>query len=376
MSMSPLSRIRHELWNRLPHNWRDPLADAGRWIARATSPPRIIEALKTLSWLAPLTLLIWIYAEREQIDSIDQSIPIEVRSDDPNRFVTLRMPDKNVVAQLSGPRARLEEIRRQVQPQGDRPSVIITIDPNLPPQDVHQLDTAQQLSRNPIFVRSGITVGNCKPARLPVYVDEFVERELDVQAPAGATNIVGAPIFDPRRVKVRAPKSYFAEAERLGPLVVEAELASTELLDKPGPHEASVPVSCPRLRQDRNVTYTPNKVTAAFEVRQADVKYTIPSMAVFVAGPQNLLSQYRVDCAPSVANVTVIGPPDKIELLQREDFPKPKAVLEVSGDDLPADVPRPPRRLIYRGLPEGVRVSPADEQRALEFTLVKLPSDQ
>ncbi|HMB94581.1 MAG TPA: hypothetical protein VKK61_00940, partial [Tepidisphaeraceae bacterium] len=176
-----------------------------RSLRLSMSRVNLIATLKTLSWLVPLTLLIWIYAEREQVDKIDnQSIPFDVASGDFNKFVSLRMEDKNVMAELSGPRSRLDEIRQKIAPHGDSPQVIITIDPNLRPGP-HELDTAQQLANSPIFARSGIIISNCIPAHLQVSVDEFVEREIDVQAPPNVTNLVGATIFEPRQIKIRAP---------------------------------------------------------------------------------------------------------------------------------------------------------------------------
>src|SRR5215212_8683287 len=59
----------------------------------------IVSNLKTLAWVVPLTLLIWIYAEREQVaPAKDVSVPFELTSPDPGRIVTLRPPqDKNLI---------------------------------------------------------------------------------------------------------------------------------------------------------------------------------------------------------------------------------------------------------------------------------------
>src|SRR5687768_9263153 len=70
-----------------------------------------INFLKSLPWVVPLTVLIWVYAEREQLaDEPKVTFPIEVRTSDPNRVVTLVSPrEKIIMAQLTGPRANLDK---------------------------------------------------------------------------------------------------------------------------------------------------------------------------------------------------------------------------------------------------------------------------
>ncbi len=363
-----------------PPGFRDrakvELAGMARWLQRSTSRENLVAGIKTLAWLVPLTLLIWIYAEREQVYTTeDRPVPIEVRSSDADRFVELRLPGRElaVTAQLSGPRGKVEEVEQRIA-RGDK--VVITVPDSLSTGQVHELETAQQLAHNAIFASNGVSVSNCKPMRIPVYVDEYIEREVEVQAPSSA-NLVAPPIFEPRRVTVRAPRHVISQAEEQGNLAVYADLAGAGLLDKPGPHEGvTLRVQAPLLPRE-NVTYTPSSVKATFEIKQADQKYTIPSVAIFISGPRNLLKRYNVECADTLANVTVIGPPDQIDLLRREDSPKPKAELEVSRDDLPAGVVHTGRlRFLFPDRADGVRVSPEDAQRAVEYKLVEQAPEQ
>src|SRR5215208_2440283 len=99
----PTQRPGRQPLHSLRERARDQSWRAAEWLRRCLERENLIAGLKTFSWLAPLTLLIWIYAEREQVDRLEnQTIPIEVRSNDPNLFVQLQMgenkDDKNVVA--------------------------------------------------------------------------------------------------------------------------------------------------------------------------------------------------------------------------------------------------------------------------------------
>ncbi|HEY1629363.1 MAG TPA: hypothetical protein VGF52_05860 [Tepidisphaeraceae bacterium] len=346
----------------------------GRWGRQSMSRSNLLAGLKTLSWLVPLTLLIWIYAEREQIDKADNiSIPIEIQSVDYNKHISLQMEDKNVVAELSGPRSQLEEIRQKLLPQGDRPSVVLRIDP---PLGQYNPNTADLLNASPIFAHTGVTISNCKPASLPIFVDEFVERDVDVQAPPSVSNLVKQPIFDPKQVKIRAPQREMDRIESSGRLVAYADMASTGVLDKPGNHEAVVRVTSPGLNV-QDASYNPANVSANFDVRQSDVQFTIPSVVVNLEGPNYLLNKYEVQYKDTIYDVKVMGPPDKIAALQRDDTTKPYGILHVTGDDrpTPTSAGQHTRRLEFK-MPDGVRLDPQDDQRSIDFTLVERPTQQ
>src|SRR3954464_14096511 len=105
-------------------SWRDDVsAEWVRFRSRLTRD-NIISNLKTLAWVVPLTLLIWIWAEREQVQPAkDVVVPFELTSVDANRVITLKgSQDSNLVLELSGPQARLQELLNRLHggamPQG------------------------------------------------------------------------------------------------------------------------------------------------------------------------------------------------------------------------------------------------------------------
>ena len=70
------------------------IARAGPQREQRTMAGRLIDGLKTFLWVAPLTVLIWIYAEREQIATLpDVPVAIEVRSAATDRVVMLVSPE-------------------------------------------------------------------------------------------------------------------------------------------------------------------------------------------------------------------------------------------------------------------------------------------
>src|SRR5580765_6069993 len=98
---------------KLPYrSWRDDMSSGWRRFAANITRENIVSNLKTLAWVVPLTLLIWIWAEREQVQPAkDVAVPFELTSGDPNRVVSLKgAQDSNLVLELAGPQARLQEL--------------------------------------------------------------------------------------------------------------------------------------------------------------------------------------------------------------------------------------------------------------------------
>jgi hypothetical protein len=353
-----------------PSRW---LATGGRWIHRNFTRENVIQTFKTLASVVPLTILIWVYAEREQIrQEPDVSISIEVRCNDPRRVVSLKKPypDKVVVAELDGPPSTLDAVVERLERRsGDEPAVEIFVDPLLEPGMVHEIDTAAALSANPLF--RGISISSCQPPKLEVYVDELEERDLEVQAPAGITNLVGPPVFTPRTVKVRGPKESLDELEKQHKLIAEAELGSFEAMNVPGPHD--FPVVRIKPLDDPNVTFSPPNVEAVVSVRESDVSGTIRSVPIWVYGPPDVMARCHVELSnPVLTNVKVTGPAESIDLVNRPDYsPKPHALLEIKNED---ELGKPLERLVRFDLPPDLKLHVNEElsQQKIDFRLVPL----
>src|SRR2546423_206869 len=85
-----------------------------RWFRETFNREQLVSSLKSLVWVAPLTLLIWVYAEREQQKDQPAQFQVEVRSGGAGQVA--RIVDQSgaqaatVSAVLHGPKARLGEV--------------------------------------------------------------------------------------------------------------------------------------------------------------------------------------------------------------------------------------------------------------------------
>jgi hypothetical protein len=338
----------HRLEYAPPPTFRDKIA---RYLP---SPEQFVNFLKTLIWVAPLTLLIWIYAEREQ--NVTQEgiiVPIEVTTSNPNRIVTLRGPaDKNIVLELSGPRAKIDHIRDLLKPDPTKGAQIaIDIDPQISAGE-NKPATIQLINNNPIFKANGITVKSAQPPYLVVDIDTYEEREVPVKpSPDVAGLLTDQTHFTPDTIKVRAPKSLI-ETESKHSLFVYADLSNRdEIKTRTGLFKIdSVPVYWPGQRE--NVHLTPTSITATLDIKLRDITLTIASIPI--SKETSIDFNGKVECDDRIYNVVVSGPPEQIELLKKDAF-KPKAVLEIFSLDA-KDI------LIHRklkfDLPAGVSLTP------------------
>jgi hypothetical protein len=327
--------------------------------------------LRSLPWVVPLTLLIWIYAEREQLaDEPKVTIPIDVRTSDPNRYVTLVSPrEKNIMAELTGPRAALEKVKERLAPHGDAAAIQIDVDPPISAGE-HELFTAQ-IQNNPIFKDAGITVTNCQPSLLRVFVDQVEEREFTVKAPpAVAANLEQSPTFEPAKVKVRGPVAVLDNAPDR---IIYANFSGLDsVLRTPGQHEEPAVPLTPPFKDGDHVTINPKTVRAFLKVKEADVTLKLDYVPIYNLDPQGLLAKHKVTfpagTTPTLSNVTVIGPKDQIDVLKDPKHePKPVAVLRLNRED--ADGKLHERTLLILGLPDGVTPIPEDANRKIEFKL-------
>lgn len=349
-------------------DYAPPLTFGERLFRYLPARDSVFGFLKTLVWVAPLTLLIWVYAEREQ--NVTQSgiiVPIEVRTSDPNRIVTLRGPaDKNVVLELYGPRAKVDHIRDLLKPNPkDGAPLVIDIDPQVAAGE-NKPTTISQINNNAVFKNNGITVKSAQPPYLVVDIDTYDEQDAIVKAPPEVAKLLSDKTqFNPGTVKVRAPKSLFENASK-EPIFVYADLSNREELKTTATGTIKldgIPVYWPGHRE--NVHISPFTVIANLDIKPRDIPFTIPSVTIFKESPADFDKDYIVKYNPYVSNVAVTGPREQIELLKNGY--KYKAVLEVNN--LNKDLGRGPLKFDF---PPGVTLSPDWVKNAVcDYTTVR-----
>ena len=332
-----------------------------RWARDTFNREQLLSSLRALAWVAPLTLLIWIYAEREQQLSSPSQFQIVVKTTDRNQIASfVNGSDQNVAATLKGPKARVDKAIDLLDPRAGGGPVVIVIDGNRPPNQ-YEIDILAHIEKDQRLVDNGITVENCQPRSVRVDVDTLQEIDLAVRADPQA-RFVTPPTFDPATVRVTVPSAALRAVK--GELYAKANLPPLP----PGPHSLkAVPVTVDGL--DPKITIRPTTVAAMLEVGQADVSHLVDSLPVFptMAVDQQTLQNYTLRHDQFLSNVRVYGPPEKIRQLQSFTVTaRPEAHFKVTDNDLGKQ--RITRELRYE-LPEGIRLG-EDAPKTITFDLV------
>jgi hypothetical protein len=345
----------------------------------------LLEFARTMVWVAPLTLLIWIYAEREQKATVDNvRVRVEVQSENPQRVVKIVQPsDRLMTLTLEGPRARVDAVRSQLA-GGDRAQPLIVVLDGTVPLGRTALRAAARLSESQLLSENGVVVRLATPIDLEVDVDELATTEAVIKAAPATTNLEGTPVFTPATVMLTGPSGLLAqltERDESGRPIVYGALDTIPALRQPTAATGGsldIPDVALRLpREDPQLRIDRATVAARVTVRAADARFEIPSIPVFPLASMKLLDDYRAEFPPTLTNVSVTGPADRIEALRRnwQTTANLRAVLSISRDDLPEGQVRR-RKLLYM-LPEGITATPEQQAKEVEFTLTsRLPIPQ
>lgn len=337
-----------------------------RWARDTFNREQVLSSLRALMWVAPLTLLIWIYAEREQQAVRTAQFQIVVKSADPTQVASLTsVSDQNVRAILKGPRARLEAATEKLDPRSNS-AVQIIIDGNRAPGQ-YEVDILAQIQKDNRLEGSGITIQDCTPRQVRVEVDRLEELDLEVRADPQA-RFLSPPIFDPQKVKISAPAAAIRSAIRSagGTLYAKANLPSLA----PGPHTLKAVTVTVEGLADAQATLRPGTVSAVVEVGQADVRFRIDSLPISpnVAFDLQAFATHDLRFERFLSNVSVYGPPDKIRELEKGTLmPRPEASFKVTDKDLGQQRVVAP---IKYDLPEGIRLA-EDAPKTITFDLVR-----
>lgn len=336
-------------------------------VQRTPVGKRILNVLRNLAWVVPLTILIWVYAEREQQEKPQTlSVPVIIKSERPDRIVSMMTPgDRTLNATIEGTRAHMDKAREQLLRQG-----AITITVGTPIQvGTQTLPALDQIRDIAVFADNGIIVDSVSPATITLQVDEVIDGvEVRPEVPADIkARVDGAVDFDPPAVRLRGPRSMLLGAT---PPVVVADI--TEPMLGKGAGVVDIPAVPLRLKEKdprELVTITPSVVKARARLRSSTITYTISTVPVFISGPVSLLDKYRVNFSngPFIPRVTVIGPEEQIRKIESREFVA-KATLELRTEDARE---RPLPRAPSYTLPENVRVVEGDANRPIAFELVE-----
>lgn len=336
--------------------------DMWRDFKRGFTRENIISNLKTLLGVVPLTILVWIYAEQQQLVTDKATVRIAITSADPaHRFVTLLSPsDGTLELTLQGAPSGIDRVKSELEEQMMSQPLSVEVGGEVP-EGQQLLPALDEIASNRTFYSKGVTVLSCSPEMLSIRVDPVEDRVVSVQAPPDTPGLIKA-VFQPAQVTMRGSSRLLDDLQRRGQLVAVADLTDEPVLKQPGEH----PNVLIHLLPQENITFEPSSVTADLTVGQAEQTLDVSPVPVKVLATKWLMDNYKFDYKEVLAEpVTLIGPPEQIALVDPRS-PKLIAVVELGNDDAGRHEVKP---LTFQneGLPDGVRVKAESAPRTMQI---------
>lgn len=287
-----------------------------------------IQSLKTFLWVAPLTVLIWIYAEREQLATqLGVQARVQLQLSNPAERILIGSAEQpSISLDLQGPRANLDAVRDQLL-SGRKLELLVTEDVNFD----SDISVADRIARSDLLTKNAVVVIAVRPASLHVRVDAkmAIPRPITIQP---TQQLVGTVTFDPAEVTVTGPQSVLSDPNVQSRLVVYADMA--KFVGKtPGRYDETVKLF---LKEPiENVALETKTAHAKVEIVTATqgTRLTFP---VMVLVPAAILKEdkYKIEAqAPTLPNVEVSGPAASIRLLTEGKF-IPEVVVKIPPDQL------------------------------------------
>ena len=345
----------------------------GRHARRAWTRRRTMEVLQTLAWTAPLTLLLWVWAQDQQIEEqAVQNVRVDLRHADPQVAIGLLRATPGVASNslpvtltLRGSRSGLDEVLRPLREEGRPMEAVVSPEP----APRLSLDLRPVLAENPLFVEGGVTLAAVSPAAVEVRVEAIAEASAPVVAGGElpASEVTDEPTFDPPRVALRGPQALLRALANLSD-GGEVEVAARLPADWPeGGATRPVPVELPPTLRSRaeaalgagsldRLRIEPATVEATLTRRaRALEERELPTVPIWVDKPAALEGRATVllpDLAePVLNNVRVRGPASAIRRLGQAGS-RVRARLPLTGDDRNRVGSRFERQIVWDAPPD------------------------
>ncbi len=300
--------------------------------------------LKTIGLVIVITVLIWLWAEAENLRRVTMTPRLQFPAVSGDLVVRVDDPDwraESVTVRLEGPTAAIDDAERVLR----SPVVITPGVPGFPAEPgEHTLRVADLLRQHPELSRIGITITDTQPATIDVRVARLVTRELPVRADLTGIEVEGDVTIRPSTVSVTMPEAAAAAIGERGTvgggaggaqaIAVISENDRRQLRED-GAQTVTASIVLPEVLADfEPVTVTPEQVRVTLRTRKQQDEIVVPSVPVWITMPNTEGTGWDIRVhTPIIRNVTVRGPAAEIAKVRSREL-LPIAFVVLSSDDL------------------------------------------
>lgn len=358
-------------------SWGERVRSLGvrsRRLKRGWSRERVMDVLRTMAYVVPLTLLVWVWAQDQQIDFRPQSnVPIRLDHVDASKVVTVvSTPGGDEIGQdgslrvgsitFQGPRTGLRALAE------DASAALLEVRLR---RDVGEstVSLRDELNQVEALREAGVTVREVTPAYVVVRIEERAQVEARFVA-AGDAEQFASVAFEPPTVTLSGPAGVLRTLEAAdGTVLLPVQVPVAEA---PLGQQQDVTLSVPVPGGRAGVAPEEVEVRVSFTRREERLEsLTLPFPVPVYTQASSALPVVAEGISPVITGVRVRGPAHAIARLRNASQDDPlraqiRAVLHLERDD-EARVGEQVTRQVELILPEGVTLEGAPP--TVPFTL-------
>lgn len=298
------------------------------------------EALRTLLIVVPLTMLIWVYAEKAQSRPDNRSVKISFKTGNADFAATVD-PDESVTLSLEGPQGQLDQFVQAITASTVDGHLVLALPNSQAAQSTKIQSVAEAVKLDPHFANINVTV-KASPADLHVSVDPMITRKVTVVPPQKLPVTLQSVTFDPAQVEIRGPLPLMNRLYPVENSTIALDGSGLMLGTTPGSKTQVVPLKAPNESQ---LSLSVAQVKMTYEVGSTIQQGEIRTVYIDVRRPvgEDGRSKVTVRGGPVIHNVQITGPSNIVNRLvgDRPDQ-SVKAVLPVTSEDVDkGDIRRP-----------------------------------
>ena len=299
---------------------------------RAPKQRRPGEALRTLLIVVPLTMLIWVYAEKAQTRPDSRSVKISFKTGNADFAATVD-PDESVTLSLEGPQGQLDQFVQAITSSTVDAHLVLALPNSQATQSTKIQSVAEAVKLDPHFANINVTV-KANPPDLRVSVDPMITRKVTVVPPAKLPVTLQSVTFDPPQIEIKGPLPAMTSLFGVENPTIPVDGSGLMLGTTPGSQTKLVPLKAPTERQ---LSLSLTQVKMTYEVGSTIQQGEIRTIYIDVRRPagEDGRSKVTVHGGSVYHNVQITGPSNIVSKLVG-DRPEQsvKAVLPVTSEDV------------------------------------------
>lgn len=294
------------------------------------------QRMQTYVFVTLISVLIWLYAEGESLDTKTFSMDIQFVSAGVKAWIDPTQPTRTPEVTFKGPRWRMSQVAERLRTGAIQ--LQLTADPT--GQNIDQtIDLKQRLSEMDVFAGLGVTIDSVEPPTQKVQVEAYVFRTLPILAMLEG-NVRIKYTIEPAQARVGVPTRYAqategADANVLAILSIDDPPLNKQII------EENVALSFSDLVPAPLVIIEPANATVTLSVTSANADSKPQSLPVDIRYPLAEISKYEFsfdDAASGVArNVVLNGPEEVIQKIDEDVEARKtliKAFVQMGAQDL------------------------------------------